>query len=110
MGEPETPESLEANAHAKGAEAAARAAETAAHVAREVATHAKLMHTKSQDALKHAHSALRAASEGTTGMTDSQKDHLKKADDALAEATKKLETEKLEQDEWVKEALDESEA
>jgi DNA repair exonuclease SbcCD ATPase subunit len=43
-------------------------------------------------------------------MTDSQKEHLKKADDALAEATKKLETEKLEQDEWVKEALDESEA
>merc|ERR1719353_1666234 len=68
------------------------------------------MHTKSQDALKHAHSALRAATEGTTGMTDSQKDHLKKADDALTEATKKLETEKLEQDEWVKEALDESEA
>merc|ERR1719335_583873 len=108
--EPASPESLEATANAKGAEAAAHAAETAAHVAREVATHAKLMHTKSQDALKHAHSALRAASEGTTGMTDSQKDHLKKADDALAEATKKLETEKLEQDEWVKEALDESEA
>jgi DNA repair exonuclease SbcCD ATPase subunit len=43
-------------------------------------------------------------------MTDSQKEHLKKADDALAEATKKLETEKLEQDEWVKEALEESEA
>merc|ERR1711924_159280 len=57
----------------------------------------------------HAHSALRSAREGTTGMTDSQKDHLKKADDALAEATKKLETEKLEQDEWVKEALEESE-
>ena len=35
-------------------------------------------------------------------MTDEQKDHLKKADDALAEATKKLETEKLEQDEWVR--------
>jgi len=103
-------ESIEAHANAKGAEAAARAAETAAHVAREVATHAKLMHTKSQDALKHAHSALRSAREGTTGMTDAQKTDLKKADDALAEATKKLETEKLEQDEWVKEALEESEA
>ena len=107
---PPSAQSLEATANAKGAEAAARAAETAAHVAREVATHAKLMHTKSQDALKHAHSALRSARDGTTGMTDEQKDHLKKADDALAEATKKLETEKLEQDEWVKEALEESEA
>jgi DNA repair exonuclease SbcCD ATPase subunit len=104
-----SPESVEATANAKGAEAAARAAETAAHVAREVATHAKLMHTKSQDALKHAHSALRSVGEGTTGMTDAQKEHLKKADDALSEATKKLETEKLEQDEWVKEALEESE-
>jgi DNA repair exonuclease SbcCD ATPase subunit len=103
-------EASTAHANAKGAEAAAHAAETAAHVAREVATHAKLMHTKSQDALKHARSALSSASEGNTGMTDAQKKHLKNADDALAEATKKLETEKLEQDEWVKEALEESEA
>jgi chromosome segregation ATPase len=100
----------EADAHATGAEAAAHAAQTAARVANEVASHATPMHAHSQDALKHAHAALHSAQADTAGMSDSQKESLDKADAALKKASEKMETEELEQEEWVKEALDESEA
>jgi len=107
---PITAAAAEADAQASGAEAAAHAAKTAAQVANEVASHAKLMHAHSQDALKHAHAALHSAQTDTSGMSDSQKESLGKADEALKKASKKMETEELEQEEWVKDALDESEA
>jgi len=105
-----TAAAAEADAHATGAEAAAHAAKTAARVANEVASHAKLMHAHSQDALKHAHAALHSAQHDTSGMSDAQKESLGKADEALKKASDKLETEELEQEEWVKDALAESEA
>lgn len=107
---PITAAAAEANAHATGAEAAAHAATTAAQVANEVASHAKLMHAHSQDALKHAHAALHSAQHDTSGMSESQKESLGKADEALKKASEKMETEELEQEEWVKDALAESEA
>jgi len=104
------PEASEADLHAAGAEKAAAAAQRAANVAHQVATHAQKVHAHAQEALKHAHGALTDARKDTEGLTEGQKDSLKKADSELTAATEKLETEELEQSEWVQDALAENEA
>merc|ERR1719331_2252504 len=104
------PEASEADLHAAGAEKAAAAAQRAANVAHQVATHAQKVHAHAQEALKHAHGALSDARKDTAGLSEGQKDSLKKADSELTAATEKLETEELEQSEWVQDALAENEA
>jgi DNA repair exonuclease SbcCD ATPase subunit len=99
-----------ADLHAAGAEKAAAAAERAASVANQVATHAKGMHAHAQAALEHAHGALSSARKDTSGLSKAQKESLSKADDELTAATKKLESEELEQSEWVQDAISENEA
>jgi len=100
----------ENQAHAQNAESAAQSAQQAATVANQVASHATVMHEHARQALEHAHGALASATANSSGLSDAQKDKLKKADAELKEATKKIETEELEQQEWVKQAIEESDA
>jgi len=94
-----------ADVHAVNAESAAHVAVQAARVSNQVAGHATEMNMHAQEALKHAHGALHEARTDTEGMTDAQQESLQKAEDELKIATKKLESEELEQTEWVEGAL-----
>merc|ERR1719428_496871 len=68
------------------------------------------MNAHAQSALRHAHGALHDARSDTAGMTPEQLDALRKADDELKIATKKLEAEELEQTEWVQGTLADADA
>jgi hypothetical protein len=99
-----------ADVHAANAENAAHVAYQAAKVSNQVATHSVEMNAHAQSALRHAHGALHDARSDTAGMTPEQLDALRKADDELKIATKKLETEELEQTEWVQGTLADADA
>jgi hypothetical protein len=99
-----------ADVHAANAENAAHVAYQAAKVSNQVATHSVEMNAHAQSALRHAHGALHDARSDTAGMTPEQMDALRKADDELKIATKKLEAEELEQTDWVQGTLADADA
>jgi hypothetical protein len=99
-----------ADVHAANAESAAHVAVQAAKVSNQVATHATEMNVHAQEALRHAHGALHEARTDTEGMTAQQRESLEKADAELKIATKKLESEELEQTEWVQGTLADADA
>merc|ERR1719420_1991268 len=101
---------LAADVHAANAESAAHVAVQAAKVSNQVATHATEMNMHAQEALRHAHGALHEARTDTEGMTAQQRESLEKADAELKMATKKLESEELEQTEWVQGTLADADA
>jgi hypothetical protein len=101
---------LAADVHAANAESAAHVAVQAAKVSNQVASHATVMNAHAQEALRHAHGALHEARTDTEGMTAEQRESLEKADAELKIATKKLETEELEQTEWVQGTLADADA
>jgi len=101
---------LAADVHAANAESAAHVAVQAAKVSNQVAYHSQEMNAHAQEALRHAHGALHEARTDTEGMTAEQRESLEKADAELKIATKKLETEELEQTEWVQGTLADADA
>merc|ERR1719395_46901 len=101
---------LAADVHAANAEIAAHVAVQAAKVSNQVASHATEMNAHAQEALRHAHGALHEARTDTEGMTAQQRESLEKADAELKIATKKLESEELEQTEWVQGTLADADA
>jgi len=96
--------------HALTAVQNAHVAAQAAHVANQVAYHTQDMHMHAQKALTHARSALNTAREGSEGLTSAQQESLSNADAELKIATQKMETEQLEQTEWVTKTLQEADA
>jgi len=101
---------LAADVHAANAESAAHVAVQAAKVSNQVAYHSQEMNAHAQEALRHAHGALHEARTDTEGMTAQQRESLEKADAELKIATKKLESEELEQTEWVQGTLADADA
>merc|ERR1719235_2478772 len=86
---------VSAEADASNAKQAASVARQAAKVANKVAEHSVHIVKHSQKALHHALGALHDARVDTQGLTQDQKDSLKKAEGRLREATKKADYGKL---------------
>jgi len=89
------PAEAEVKLDADHAHHAAKVAKHAAKVANEVAEHSVKVTGHAKKALKHALGALHAARVDTSGLDQSQKDSLKKAEGHLREATKTAEFGKL---------------
>merc|ERR1719446_1907948 len=81
--------------------AAAVSAQSAAAVANAVTRSAQDLADEARNSLKRAHSAIEAVRKETSGLSDTQKYHLTKAQRALDSAAQKVEFEELEEAEWM---------
>jgi len=99
-------QAAQASADAKNAHSAAESAKQAATVANKVAAHSVHITEHAKSALEDAHDALHKARVDSAGLSDGQKQSLKKAEAQLREATKKAEYGQVKNAKYIKADVD----